>query len=152
MLQFVAKAFSELTNEELYDLLQLRQAVFVVEQNCVYLDADGLDQGALHVLGYDQRGTLLACTRLLRRGVAYPDYAAIGRVITGAAIRGKGQGRPLMRYSIEALYQHFGPQAIKISAQAHLQDFYASVGFVGVGDTYLEDGIPHRAMILADPK
>jgi ElaA protein len=152
MLKFVAKTFAELTNDELYDLLKLRQAVFVVEQHCVYLDTDDLDQEAIHVLGFTAAGSLVACTRLLQRGVAYPDYAAIGRVVTGAEIRGRGQGRPLMRFSIEELYRRWGPQAIKISAQAHLQDFYGSVGFTGVGEGYLEDGIPHRAMILADPR
>jgi ElaA protein len=151
MLKFVAKTFAELTNYELYDLLKLRQAVFVVEQDCVYLDTDDLDQDAIHVLGFTTAGQLVACTRLLQRGVAYPDYAAIGRVITAAEIRGQGQGRPLMRFSIEELYRRWGVQPIKISAQAHLQAFYASVGFNGVGEGYLEDGIPHRAMILADP-
>jgi ElaA protein len=152
MLRFIDKTFGELTNHELYDLLKLRQAVFVVEQDCVYLDTDDLDQESIHVLGFTASGALVACTRLLPPGLSYPNYAAIGRVITGAAIRGQGQGRPLMQYSIDALYRHFGIQPIKISAQAHLQPFYASLGFVGTGDVYLEDGIPHRAMILADPK
>lgn len=152
MLNFVAKTFTELSNYELYDLLKLRQAVFVVEQNCIYLDTDDLDQKAIHVLGFTDDNELVACTRLLRKGIAYAAYPAIGRVITGARIRGKGQGRPLMGFSIQTLYDRFGPQPIKISAQAHLQAFYGSLGFVGHGATYLEDGIPHRAMILAEPK
>jgi ElaA protein len=152
MLNFVARTFEEMTNYELYDLLKLRQAVFVVEQNCVYLDTDDLDQEAIHVLGFTEDGKLAACTRLLRKGIAYRDYPAIGRVITGASIRGRGQGRPLMQFSIDTLYTRFGRQPIKISAQAHLQSFYSSLGFEGQGADYLEDGIPHRAMILADPK
>ena len=131
----------------LYDILALRQEVFVVEQTCYYLDADGKDQKALHVVGM-QGEKLVAYTRVLDRGVSYPDYASIGRVVTAPAVRGQGLGRPLMRESLRALYALYGEQPVKISAQAHLQDFYGSLGYRGVGEVYEEDGIPHRGMVL----
>lgn len=150
MVTYQCKSFHDLTPEELYDILALRQVVFVVEQNCPYLDADGRDAVALHVMGYYE-GKLAAYTRLLPRGEAYENYAAIGRVVTSPALRGKGQGRELMRESSRQLYRHFGPQPIKISAQAHLRDFYGSLGFEPTGESYLEDGIPHIGMILPQP-
>ncbi|NJB86401.1 ElaA protein [Lewinella marina] len=140
-------AFDELDVHLLYAILALRQEVFVVEQTCWYQDADGKDQAALHVVG-SRAGEVVAYTRLLPRGVSYPEYASIGRVITAPAVRGEGLGRPLMRESIRLLYERYGVQPIKIGAQAHLQDFYGSLGFVGVGGIYDEDGIPHRSMVL----
>ena len=126
----------------------LRQEVFVVEQTCWYLDADGKDQQALHLLGMVD-GQIAAYTRILPKGESYQNYASIGRVITAPAFRGHGLGRPLMRESLRVLFDAYGPQAVKISAQAHLQDFYGSLGFEGVGEEYDEDGIPHRAMVLS---
>ena len=140
-------AFAELDVQLLYDILALRQEVFVVEQACYYLDADGKDQEALHVVGM-LGDELVAYTRVLDRGVSYPDYASIGRVVTAPAVRGQGLGRPLMRESLRVLYAHYGEQVVKISAQAHLQDFYGSLGYRGVGVVYEEDGIPHRAMVV----
>ena len=141
-------SFDELDVYLLYAILALRQEVFVVEQTCWYLDADGKDQAALHVVGTDDQDRVVAYTRVLPRGAAYVDYASIGRVITSPLVRGRGVGRPLMQQSIDALYAAWGSQPVKISAQAHLQDFYGSLGFAGVGEVYDEDGIPHRAMIL----
>ena len=140
--------FDELDVHLLYAIMALRQEVFVVEQTCWYLDADGKDQAARHVVGTDEQDRVVAYTRLLPRGAAYADYASIGRVITSPLVRGRGLGRPLMEESVRALYAAWGRQAIKISAQAHLQPFYGSLGFAGVGEVYDEDGIPHRAMIL----
>lgn len=142
--------FEQLDVHLLYAILALRQEVFVVEQTCYYQDADGRDQAALHVVGIlgDQ---LMAYTRVLDRGIAYPDYASIGRVVTSPAGRGRGWGRPLMQESLRVLYRHYGPQAVKISAQAHLQDFYGSLGFRPVGEGYEEDGIPHWGMVLPSP-
>ncbi|CAH0999433.1 Protein ElaA [Neolewinella maritima] len=142
--------FEQLDVHLLYAILALRQEVFVVEQTCYYQDADGKDQQAIHVVGM-QDGKVVAYTRILDRGISYPDYASIGRVVTSPTVRGQGLGRPLMDYSMRVLYEHFGEQAVKISAQAHLQDFYGSLGYRGVGEEYLEDGIPHRAMVLGDP-
>ncbi|MEO0733610.1 MAG: GNAT family N-acetyltransferase [Bacteroidota bacterium] len=140
-------SFAELTTERLYDLLRLRLEVFVVEQTCYYQDLDGKDQQALHLCGYDEAGQLAAYTRILPRGISYADYASIGRVITAPHARGKGIGRPLMQKSLEVLFATYGKQPVKISAQAHLQPYYESVGFWGVGEIYDEDGIPHRAML-----
>ena len=142
-----AYPFDDLDVHLLYAIMALRQRVFVVEQTCWYLDADGRDQQAIHVVG-SRDGQPVAYTRVLPRGVGYPDYASIGRVVTAADVRGSGVGRPLMRESIRVLFERFGRQAIKISAQAHLQGFYRSLGFEGVGEAYDEDGISHRAMIL----
>ena len=138
--------FDALDVHLLYAILRLRQEVFVVEQTCWYLDADGLDQRALHVVGTED-DTIVAYTRVLDRGVSYPEYASIGRVITAPAARGRGLGRPLMEESLRVLYETYGRQPVKIGAQAHLQGFYGSLGFVGVGEIYDEDGIPHRHMV-----
>ncbi|MCB0637302.1 MAG: GNAT family N-acetyltransferase [Lewinella sp.] len=147
-LTYSCKRFSELSREELYELLALRQAVFVVEQHCPYLDADGQDQAAYHVLGRDTAGRLATYTRLLPPGTAYPDYAAIGRVITADFARGLGYGRPLMEISIQYCHERFGEVGIKLSAQAHLRGYYHSLGFEAYGPYYFEDGIPHIGMTL----
>lgn len=140
--------FDDLDVRSLYAILALRQEVFVVEQDCAYLDTDGRDEQALHLCGYGTGGELLTYARIFDRGIAYPEYASIGRVITAPGARGRGLGRPLMLKALEVLFEHYGRQPIKLSAQAHLQAFYGSVGFVGTGDVYDEDGIPHRAMVL----
>ncbi|MBC6994692.1 GNAT family N-acetyltransferase [Neolewinella lacunae] len=139
--------FAQLDTQQLYQIIQLRIEVFVVEQNCPYQDLDDKDFQAIHLLGLAEDGRLAAYTRLLPKGVSYPAYASIGRVITAPFARGKGLGRPLMEQSLRLLFANFGHQPVKISAQAHLQEYYGSVGFVGVGDLYDEDGIPHRAMV-----
>ncbi len=150
-LTYHALPYSGLTLDGLYDILRLRAEVFVVEQDCAYQDLDDKDRQALHVLGCTREGTLAAYTRLLRKGVSYPKYASIGRVVTAPFARGKGAGRPLLRRSLGLLFEHYGEQPVKISAQAHLQAYYASVGFVGEGSIYEEDGIPHRAMVYTPP-
>lgn len=139
--------FDNLTTTQLYEILRLRAEVFVVEQDCVYQDLDDKDQQGVHLLGVTDDGRLAAYTRLVDKGVSYRGYASIGRVLTASFARGKGLGRPLMQKSIAALFTHFGEQPIKIGAQAHLQKYYNSLGFVGVGEVYDEDGIPHRSMV-----
>lgn len=140
--------FDQLTNKQLYDAMALRQAVFAVEQNCPYLDADGKDLESYHVLGYDTSADLVAYTRLLPPGLAYAGFASIGRVVSSQKVRGKGLGRRLMLESLNYCAEIFGPQTpIKISAQLYLQRFYEEMGFIAIGDTYLEDDIPHIAMI-----
>ena len=139
--------FSALTTDQLYALLRLRAEVFVVEQDCVYQDLDDKDQHAVHLLGLTSDGRLAAYTRLLDKGFSYPDYASIGRVITAPFARGKGLGRPLMEESVRILHETYGKQPIRISAQAHLQAYYGSVGFKTVTEEYLEDGIPHVGMV-----
>ena len=127
--------------------MALRQEVFVVEQNCPYLDADGKDLPAHHLLGYNNKGQLLAYCRLLPKGVSYEKYPSFGRVVTAASIRGDGHGRKLMEKTLEWMGRLFGKEAIKISAQCYLIPFYESLGFQTVGKEYLEDDIPHIGMV-----
>ncbi len=148
MIFWTIKPFDELTVRELYDALALRQTVFVVEQNCPYLDADGRDQPAAHLLGYDADGDLVAHTRLIPAGISYEKYASIGRVVTAPKVRGTGLGRELMARSIAACAELFPGQPVKIGAQAHLENFYRGLGFEPTGEAYLEDGIPHIGMLL----
>lgn len=147
MLEYQCLSFDQLSVDQLYDIMALRQEVFVVEQNCPYLDADGLDRAAHHILGEDAQGRILAYTRLLPPGALYPHYATIGRVVTSPRIRKAGLGRELMRYTIACVNQLYDQPDIKISAQSYLIDFYESLGFQSLGEEYLEDGIPHITMI-----
>ena len=141
---FKIKRFNELSVTELYNVLQLRSEVFVVEQNCVYQDIDGKDQKALHVLGYYQN-ELTAYTRLFDCG-QYFDAASIGRVIVRQIFQKFNFGHELMRYSIAAIEENFHQTAITISAQEYLKKFYESHGFVQTSEMYLEDDIPHIEM------
>lgn len=144
---WVWRSFDALTNLELYAVLRLRQEVFVVEQECAYLDADDLDPRCDHLLGLDDQG-LCAYVRAVPPGVSYPEYPAIGRVITAPRVRGKGLGRPLMREAIRGVEARW-PGPIKIGAQAHLAAYYGSLGFQVCGPEYDEDGIPHLPMLRA---
>lgn len=136
------KAFSELTVSELYAITQLRERVFVVEQNCVYLDADGLDPVCRH-LWAERGGALRAYLRIVPAGTKWAEVA-IGRVITAPEARGTGLGRELMQRGIAACT---GP--IRIGAQAHLEKWYGALGFTKASDVYDEDGIPHIEMLRA---
>lgn len=147
MIQWQVKTFGELSLEELYQLLRLRNEVFIVEQHCPYPDLDNADQLALHVLGHLPEG-LAAYTRLFAPGVR-SDLASIGRVVTSPSARGTGLGRQLMERSIAAVAAHWGPVPIRISAQLYLQQFYESLGFVKKSEMYLEDNIPHIEMVKA---
>lgn len=149
MLSFSCLTFDRLTPYELYDIMALRQEVFVVEQNCPYLDADGKDLQSWHLMGRNEEGKLVAYTRLLPKGLAYEDYVSIGRVVTSPSARGTGVGKILMQRSIEMCRHLFGNQPIKIGAQSYLLKFYESFGFQSTGEEYLEDGIPHTKMTLA---
>ncbi len=149
MLHFSCLPFHQLTPLELYDAMALRQEVFVVEQNCPYLDADGKDPEAWHLFGREAGGgRLIAYTRLLPEGVSYPGYTSIGRVVSSPTARGTGAGREVMQRSIDLCRRLFGPLPIKIGAQTYLLRFYESLGFVSTGEAYLEDGIPHTKMIF----
>jgi len=143
-MEWVLKKFDELTTAELYAILRLRNEVFVVEQNCVYLDTDGKDQDAWHLMGMEE-GKLIAYTRILAPGVAYPD-PAIGRVVTSPSKRRSGLGKELMKRSIEYCKGLFGNIPVTLGAQVYLKNFYESLGFCTSGDEYLEDGIPHIKM------
>ncbi|EIJ38166.1 putative acyltransferase [Galbibacter orientalis DSM 19592] len=145
MLSIEVKSFSAITKEELYEMLQLRSEVFVVEQDCVYQDIDYKDQKALHVLG-KKEGKLVAYTRIFNSG-DYFDNPSIGRVIVKMEERKFGYGHTIMKASIEAIYERFEKQDIEISAQCYLRKFYNSHGFTQTSEEYLEDGIPHIKMI-----
>jgi ElaA protein len=144
-IHWVLKKFDDLTPHQLYAILQLRNEVFVVEQACVFQDADGKDQGAYHLMGYDA-DVLVAYTRLLPPGLGYKQ-ASIGRVVTAASARRYGVGKTLMQKSIDSVYDLYGPGVIKIGAQLYLKKFYESFGFVQTGALYLEDGIEHIHML-----
>ena len=144
----ISKTFEALTTDELYAILKLRQEVFVVEQDCPYLDADGKDLDAIHVFAQQSDKSIIGYTRVLGPGVSYPTYASIGRVVNDPSIRGKGLGKLIMKVSIEACRAAFPQHDIKISAQTYLDGFYQSLGFVSTGEYYLEDDMPHQGMIL----
>lgn len=144
-LLFEVKSYKELTRDELYKVLQLRAEVFVVEQDCVYQDIDGKDHMALHVVGYKDKA-LVAYTRIFPPNT-YFEYASIGRVVVRASERQHKYGYDVMKISIKALEKAYNTTTIKISAQTYLTSFYNHLGFKEVGEGYLEDGIPHIAMI-----
>jgi ElaA protein len=137
--------FNELGVDNLHDALQLRARVFILEQG-PYLDVDGLDRDAWHLLGRNGEGALLAYLRIVDPGRKYEE-PSIGRVVTAAQARGTGQGRALMHEGLAGCARHWPGRAIRISAQAHLQRFYSGLGFSAVGGEYLEDGIPHIEML-----
>lgn len=144
-MNWILKSFDDLSVAELYALLQLRAEVFVVEQNCAYLDLDNKDQKSFHLLGYENE-TLVAYTRLLPAGVSFAE-ASIGRVVTSPKARKNGVGKELMQRSIESIYQLFGNLPVRIGAQLYLERFYTLMGFERVSDIYLEDGIEHIEML-----
>lgn len=144
-IEFKISAFKQLSIVELYQILQLRTEVFVVEQNCVYQDIDGKDQKAMHIIGmFDDK--IVAYARIFKPG-DYFENASIGRVVVDANYRERKWGHDLIRASIAGIVRHFGESPITISAQLYLQKFYESHGFIVVGETYLEDGIPHIEML-----
>ena len=145
-LNWKLKKFDELTALELYSIMQLRNEVFVVEQNCVYQDADDKDGQSMHFCGWDEQ-KLVAYTRIIPPGVAFAE-ASIGRVVTSPAYRNTGAGRHLMKESIRLCFSEFKCTSIKIGAQVYLTAFYQSLGFIPGSNKYLEDGIPHIEMIL----
>ncbi len=142
---YKVKSFNELSTSELYKILRLRAAVFVVEQDCVYQDIDNKDQNALHVIGYKDH-EVVAYTRIFNAG-HYFEKASIGRVVVSQNERKFGYGHDLIKESIAAIEKHFNTKSIKISAQTYLKRFYETHGFTQIGEEYLEDGIPHIGMI-----
>lgn len=144
-IQWKTKSFDTLSVHELYDILRLRSEIFVVEQNCVYLDLDGKDKVALHLYG-EFEGKIVAHARLFKAGISF-DNASIGRVTVDATYRDRKWGHELMREAIAGVLQHFGEKKITIGAQLYLKKFYESHGFVQASEMYLEDDIPHIEMI-----
>lgn len=145
MLEWKLKQFQLLTPEELYALMRLRQEVFIVEQNCAYLDADGKDEYCHHLSGFNSNGELIAYARIVPPGISYAEVS-IGRVITSLKYRRGGFGKELMERAIEETGKLY-PGAIRIGAQKYLQRFYEGFGFKQEGEPYLEDGIPHIIMV-----
>lgn len=143
-MKLFVKQFDELTLGQLYQVLQLRSEVFVVEQNCVYQDIDGKDQKALHVIGIKD-STIIAYTRLFQPH-DYFQNASIGRVVLRKDQRAFGYGHQLMDFSIKCINECYQQTEITISAQLYLKAFYESHGFYQIGEEYLEDGIPHIRM------
>ena len=158
------KNFNDLTNKELYEIFRLRLAVFVVEQNCPYQDADGKDLKAMHVLGYPSptppagraglplrerahTPELIAYARILPPNISYQEVS-IGRVVTSQKARKTGAGKMLMEKSMEIIKNEFGSVPIRIGAQAYLENFYSDFGFKRVSENYLEDNIPHLEMLF----
>lgn len=143
-IQWKIKPFESLSVNELYAILKLRSEIFVVEQNCVYLDLDGKDKLALHLFGEFQ-GKIVAYSRLFKPGISF-DNASIGRVVVDANYRYRKWGHNLMREAIAGIQLHFGESKITIGAQLYLKKFYESHGFVQTSEMYLEDDIPHIEM------
>lgn len=137
--------FAELGVDNLYDALQLRCRVFVLEQG-PYLDPDGVDRQSWHLLGRDAGGALVSYLRIVDPGVKYEE-PSIGRVITAPEVRGNGSGRALMAEGMAGCDRHWPGSAVRISAQAHLERFYRGFGFLRVGENYIEDTIPHVEML-----
>jgi len=140
------KSFTELSVTELYEILKIRQEVFVVEQTCYYVDADGYDDKAVH-LWAETNGEILAYCRLFDSGIKYQE-ASIGRVLTNSSYRNLRLGKTLMKFALFIIEARFRAGDVRISAQDYLLKFYSEFGFQDTGKKYLEDNIPHTEMII----
>lgn len=145
-MSWIFKKFNELSVEELYAILKLRIEVFIVEQKCIFQDADGKDAFCYHLMKF-QDGELAAYSRLVPAGRSFPEIS-IGRVITSSQFRKSGLGKELMEKSIATIWQLFGKQPIRIGAQLYLYRFYNAFGFIKVSEVYIEDDIEHIEMLL----
>jgi ElaA protein len=147
-IQWKALHFRDLDLDTLYALLKLRAEVFVVEQDCAYLDPDDKDHHpeTIHLLGVADDGALVAYLRILPAGLSYPQVS-FGRVLTAPAYRGRGLGEPMLRAALAQIEAHWPGADVQIGAQAHLQDYYGRYGFVPSSTPYVEDGIPHVDML-----
>jgi ElaA protein len=144
-MNIVIKYFNELTTQELYNILQLRSEVFVVEQNCIYQDIDGKDQKAVHIFIKENKD-VLAYSRVFNEG-EYFENPSIGRVVVKKEKRGTELGKKIMMEGAKYIKETFTNKKIEISAQKYLKDFYSELGYEFTGNEYLEDGIPHIRMI-----
>ena len=144
-MKFEFKSFDKLSTDELYNILRLRSEIFVVEQNCVYNDLDGLDKAAVHQF-LKKDGEIIAYSRLLKPGTRFSEYS-IGRVVVKQTERGTGLGIKMMEEAKKYIVNEWSATKIKISAQSYLQRFYESLGFEIITEMYLEDGIPHLRMM-----
>ena len=146
-INFSWQRFTDISGEEMHEMLSLRQSVFVVEQKCAYLDADELDTQSWHLLGRRVDGRLVAYGRLNFPNTRYPE-PSFGRVLTTKETRGIGAGRRIVEACIRKSIQEYPGLNIRISAQAHLTKFYQGFGFIRVGDPYDDEGIEHIDMVL----
>ena len=144
-IKWMEKKFGDLSPYELYAILRLRNEVFVVEQACIFQDADDKDQECFHLMGFSNE-TLVAYTRLVPPGVIYEE-ASIGRVVSSPSVRGTGAGRELMKQSLDHCHRLFGKGPVRIGAQLYLKKFYESFGFQQTSEVYMEDGIAHIYMV-----
>jgi ElaA protein len=149
MISWILKPFAELTPYELYTILQLRNEVFIVEQNCPYQDLDNKDLKSWHLMGIED-DKLIAYSRLLAPGISYSE-SSIGRIVSSPSARKTGMGKKLVEESIQQINNLFKTDSIRIGAQFYLKLFYESFGFIQDGEIYLEDNIPHIIM-LRNPK
>ncbi len=140
------KKFKELSPIKLYNIMSLRAEVFVIEQKCIYQDADGKDAQSFHLMGFDTADKLIAYARILPAGISYKEVS-IGRVVIPKKLRRKSIGKELMLKTLDSVKNIYGNVPIRISAQMYLKEFYTDLGFVTVGDEYLEDNIPHLEML-----
>ena len=143
-MQWVLKHFNELNSNEVYDILALRNEVFVVEQTCYYLDIDGNDKDAYHIFACENE-EIVAYARILKKGVTYSD-ASIGRVVVRKEYRKQKIASEMMKRALYFIKEELGESVVTIGAQAHLVDFYGSFGFKPISEVYLEDDIPHIDM------
>ena len=148
--EWICKRFDDLTAAEMYSILQLRQQVFVIEQQCIYQDCDDRDAISFHNMGM-RDGTLIAYSRLIPPGIFYSE-CSIGRVVNSPLVRGSGVGKELMIQNISKMRELFGVQPVRIGAQLYLQKFYESLGFIQTSEPFLEDNIPHIYMVLMMPE
>ena len=140
-MHLISKFFGELTTEELYEILKVRTKIFVVEQNCPYLDPDGMDYQSLHVF-YEENGQVFAYLRAFRKD---EEMVQMGRVLS--AEHGKGYGRKILTEGLNQIRQKMNPKRIYIEAQCYATRFYEREGFRICSEEFLEDGIPHVGMI-----
>ena len=144
-MRYTMKKFAQLTNIELYQILKLRQEIFIIEQACIYPDLDNNDENAHHLMAFDD-GEMVGCLRILDKGVTFEE-ASIGRVVVSKSHRGRGVATKMMRQAIDFVRNERREEHIKISAQTYAVPLYEGVGFKVVSEPYLEDGIPHVDMV-----
>jgi ElaA protein len=138
--------FEDLSPERLYRIMQLRSEVFIVEQNCPYLDPDGKDYKCFHVMGFNSQKEMIAYCRILPEDISYSEVS-IGRVLTAEKARGTGAGKQLMKRALDEIELLFGEVPVRIGAQLYLKKFYEGFDFEVISDEYMEDGIPHIEML-----
>ena len=145
-MKIIVKRFSELSVEEIYQILKVRADVFIIEQKCIYKDIDGKDEKARHVLG-KENNEIIAYTRILEEDDQY-NYPSISRVVVKKQNRGEERGKKIMKETIKYIVEELKEKTIVLAAQKYLEKFYRELGFIAEGEEYLEDEIPHQKMKL----